>query len=121
MILDSNIIIDYLNGDKYVGLVLDTLRTTNRVLFISQVTVIEALSLQTLSATEIERICSFLQEFITLPLDTQVSLHAAEMRRAHRLTLADSIIVASAHIHNLPLATRDKKMRSLPDVIFAEI
>ncbi|HEY4526624.1 MAG TPA: PIN domain-containing protein [Candidatus Paceibacterota bacterium] len=121
MMLDSNIIIDYLNGDKHVGSQIDSWRKSGRVLFISHISVIETLSLGTLSPAQIEHIKIFLDDFIVLSLDMHISLAAAKLRREHSLALADSIIVASAIVNNLPLATRDKKLRSLPGIAIAEL
>ena len=54
-------------------------------------------------------------------LDMTICRLAGELRRLHKLTVPDAMIVASAHISNLPLVTRDKKMRSVPGVSLTDI
>ena len=121
MLLDSNILIGYLNGDPIIGSTLRSWREAGAVLFISHISVIEILSYPTLSAQEIVAIEDFLSDFIVIPLDMQVSRHAAEIRRLYKLLTPDAIIVGSAIANNLPLATRDKKIRTIPGILHAEI
>lgn len=121
MILDSNIVIGYLNGDESIRDGLHVWRESGRVFFISHISIIEALSLSTLTSAQIGDIKNFLGDFVVIPLDMQVSLAAAESRRIHNLSLADSIIAAAARVNNLPLVTRDKKLRSLSGIAFADI
>ena len=121
MLLDSNIVIGYLNGDPSIRERLHTWRENGRVLFITHITVIEVLSQPTLHTEEIPEIEEFLNDFIIIPLDLNISLRAAEFRRKHSLQTPDAIIVASARVNNLPLVTRDKKLRLLPGIAFAEI
>lgn len=110
MILDSNIVIGYFNGDLDIRSSLNRFQEAGKVMFISQVTVVEALALKALLSSEIEDIKQFLRYFVVLPLTDDVCYAAAELQRVNNLTLADSIIVASAKLNDLPLATRDKKL-----------
>lgn len=111
--LDSNILIGYLNGDGHIISALQSWRSAGRVFFISHASVIEVLSLASLTSAQIARIENFLSDFIVISLDMDISRRAAALRRAHKLSLADSIIVASAESNNLPLITRDKTLQKL--------
>lgn len=121
MILDSNILIGYLNGDVSIVSALQTWRDCGAVLFISPVSAIEALSLASLSTDDVITTENFLADFIVVPIDTQIIQTAGALRRAYRLNVPDATIVATAAANNLPLVTRDKKMRSVPGIVFAEI
>ena len=119
MILDSNILIGYLNGDAKIISLLQNWRESGSVLFISSVSAIEALSLSSLSASDIETIEDFLSDFIVVPIDLRIARIAGAMRREYKLSVPDSAIAATAHTHNLPLVTRDKKLQALPLTILA--
>ena len=43
-----------------------------------------------------------------LPLDDRISARAIELRRQKKISLADSIIAATALVHHLPLFTRNE-------------
>jgi len=116
MMLDSNILIGYLNGDESIRSTLYAWREAGTVLFISHISVIEALSFAASTDEEIVRIEEFLNDFIILPLDMESSRYAAKLRRNYRLSLPDAIIAASALIHNVPLVTRDKHLQNLAGI-----
>ena len=43
-----------------------------------------------------------------MPLDDSIAARAIELRRQKKMSLADSIIAATALIHPLPLVTRNE-------------
>ena len=43
-----------------------------------------------------------------LPLDDRIAARAIELRRQKKMTLADSILAATALLHRLPLVTRNE-------------
>src|SRR3989344_728224 len=100
MVLDSNIVIGYLNGDANIIASLQSLRQSNTVLFISSVTSIEALSLASLTPENTEHIEAFLNGFIIVPVDMRIVPVAAALRRRHRLTVPDAAVVATAMVNN---------------------
>ena len=121
MVLDSNILIGYLNGDGSIISALRAWRDSGVVLFISAVSAIEALSLASLAPSNLAAIENFLQDFVLIPVDTRVITTAGELRRNYRLSVPDAAILASAVVNNLALATRDKQMLSVPNIDFAHI
>jgi predicted nucleic acid-binding protein len=48
-----------------------------------------------------------------VPIDDVIAMKAAEIRVEERISLGDSIIIASALIHDTELLTFDKKMQSV--------
>lgn len=121
MILDSNILIGYLNGDERIIATLQSWRISGSVLFISSTSAIEVLSLSTLTQADTLAIEHFLNDFIIIPVDMHIATTAGALRRTYRLSVPDAAIVATAIINNLPLVTRDKKMRSVHGVMLADI
>jgi len=121
MILDSNILIGYLNGDKDIIATLQAWRESGAVLFISSVSAIEALSLSSLAPADVATTENFLSDFIVVPVDMQIVRTAGALRRAYRLSVPDATIIATAAVNNLPLVTRDKKMRTVAGITFSDI
>ncbi|HEY4520929.1 MAG TPA: PIN domain-containing protein [Candidatus Paceibacterota bacterium] len=121
MILDSNILIGYLNGDQDIISRVQSWRDTGVVLFISPVSAIEALSLASLTEATVVATENFLNDFIIVPVDARIIRTGSALRRAYRLSVPDAAIVATAIENKLPLATRDKKMRSVPGIVLVDI
>lgn len=55
-----------------------------------------------------------------IPLDTRISLHAADISKEYGLAMADSIVYSTALLHNSTLVTSDKYFKQLPNVTFFE-
>ncbi len=121
ILLDSNIIIGYLNGDTRVVETLDGLIRERRALFVSPVSIAEALCLPEATGENLIAIEQFLDGFIVIEPDKTIAKMAASLRRKHRLDIPDAFIVATAAVHSIPLATRDKRMRSVPGIVLADI
>ena len=101
---DSNILFDALNGEARAH------REIARVdkPFISRITWIEVLSKE--RGGTLRTIETFLGGFDVDDLDSKVASRAASLRRERpRLHLADSVILASAQLHNRILVTRNTK------------
>ena len=121
MLLDSNIVIGYLNGDDTVVSTLNKWRESGLLMFVSVITVSEVMSLKSLTKQELSKIEIFLDNFITISIESSIAKLAAELRRTYGVGLPDALIIASAMKYNIPIATRDKKMHSVEDAIFVNI
>jgi len=106
MLLDSNIIISYLNGDlKAKNFILES-KSSGKVLTISVISRAEVLSLPRLTEQEIKIIKQFLEEnFLIIPFDNKIADMTAEIRRKYKVKLPDAGIAATAILYNLPLVT----------------
>ncbi|MGM0593559.1 MAG: type II toxin-antitoxin system VapC family toxin [Pseudomonadota bacterium] len=102
-LLDTNILIDYLNG---VEAARDELERFDTVL-ISTITWMEVM----VGADEDEAatIKAFLARFIQLPLTTDIAERAVTIRRRTRMRLPDAIIWASAKSQSALLVSRNSK------------
>jgi predicted nucleic acid-binding protein len=65
-----------------------------------------------------DKVITFTQKCVVVPLDTVTALAAAEICRAHKLSTADAIIYATAVRCDAELVTCDSHFEGLPGVIF---
>lgn len=114
VLLDSKILIGYLNGDSAVIKRLQEYKSDEKVLFVSVITVTEILSLASLTPTEIKIIESFLAEFVALTVTSEIAQRAALLRRTYKLSVPDALIVSTAITHSLPLVTADQQLHKIP-------
>jgi len=110
-LLDSNILIDFLNGrEETYSWIMDQRKagSTLRTSFISRV---EVLSLGDLKDSQIKQIEDFLDTF---GMDRYVSNEildiAATLRRKKLLTLGDAMVAATAIAGRMTLVTNDKRL-----------
>lgn len=108
--LDSNILISYFNDNEKVVSQLSIWRKNSSRFFISVITEIEILSHPKLTEKEIAKIKRFLGELTIIPVDSQIAIIASEIRRNRKLSVGDSIIVATAVLTNSSLVTQDKEI-----------
>lgn len=120
MVIDTNILIAYLDGQKDVVEAIQTWKSRSP-LFISSLSRIEMLALAKLTSTEIEEIKAFLENFISVPVDDRLAETAAAYRRNYKFGLADAIIIATATDKQLPLASRDKQFQKIKEITVIEI
>ncbi|MFA6034132.1 MAG: type II toxin-antitoxin system VapC family toxin [Myxococcota bacterium] len=63
---------------------------------------------------------SLMQNGSVIGLDTSIALEAARLGREHKLPFADSIILATAELHDAVVWTQDAHFRGLGRVNFIE-
>lgn len=102
-LLDTNILIDYLNGIEQAKTELD--RYKDRA--ISLITWMEVMVGTTSETEDITR--GFLSSFVNLPIDEQVSDVAVTLRKQHKIKLPDAIVWATAQVNGRILVTRNTK------------
>ncbi len=74
---------------------------------ISVITWIEVLAGTTLE--DADKTNDLLQAFATIPITSEIAAEAVSVRRVSRLKLPDALILATAHIENRVLLTRNTK------------
>lgn len=104
-LIDTNIIIYYLEGEQVV---VSFLRNNRGKLSISSITWMETLSYP-FSPDEEQVVRAFLQEFKQVEISSPVMELSVGIRRIKKLKLPDAIIAASAIQNDLILVTRNIK------------
>lgn len=110
LLLDTNIVIGFLNGDKVITSFLTTPNTNQKIFTVSQITRMELLGFPNITLDEEIVIKQFLDQTIILALTDEIADKVIELRKKTRLKLPDAIIVATALIHQLKLITCDEQL-----------
>ncbi|OGI65410.1 hypothetical protein A3A95_00985 [Candidatus Nomurabacteria bacterium RIFCSPLOWO2_01_FULL_39_18] len=109
-LLDSNILIEYLNGSKKEIDFITNAKKNNEFLSFSVISKIEALSLSGLKEESVQDIENFLNVFSESYLNDDVATLSARLRRNLKLSLGDAIILATAISGRVTLVTNDKTL-----------
>jgi predicted nucleic acid-binding protein len=109
ILIDTDVLIDYLRGDELSRNYLESL---SGPWFVSVITVAE-LYAGVREERERTSLDAFVQSLQILPTESNVAKTGGLMRRDHRnssgIGLADALIAATATIHDLNLVTLNKK------------
>ena len=57
-----------------------------------------------------------LQQFTVIPVNENIAMYSAKLGQEHGLAMADSMILATAHIHHAELWTQDVDFKGLANV-----
>jgi len=120
-LLDSNILINFLNGDKKEIDFINDAKKDNEFLGFSVISKIETLSLSGLKEEKVQDIENFLDLFNESHLSNDIALLSAQLRRNLKLPLGDAIVLATAISRKMVLVTNDKiltkKAKNLVEVL----
>lgn len=103
-VIDTNILVDYLNGLQPARVELSRYRHP----IISLITWMEVL-VGAHGAEEERMLRDFLVRFEVMPVDEPVAEEAVTLRRARRIRLPDAIILATARVAGSLLVTRNTR------------
>ena len=104
-LIDSNIIIYHLNGEK---IAIDFLEKNFEISSISRLTFLEVLSFD-FSLEEEKYILKMLNSFEIIDTDERIALQSIKNRKSKKIKLVDNIIASTAQKNNLILVTRNIK------------
>lgn len=118
IVLDTNILLFYLNGDIGVRKFIDDYNP-----IISFITELEALSAPQLSSNDKLFIRDFLKEMTVVNYDDKHKDDIIKIRSKKKLKLPDSIIAALAVSLNVPMVSADKALKDIEglDLIFYKL
>jgi len=61
-------------------------------------------------------VAGVLQQFSVVPMDENIAMYSAKLGQVHQLAMADSMILATAHIHHASLWTQDDDFQNIANV-----
>ena len=91
-----------INAEKYIDSILQT-----NIPVISAITEIELLCWKTASENDLKVLNNFIQEATVIELEQEIKSKTAEIRKANKIKLPDSIIAATAIVYTLTIITRN--------------
>lgn len=121
MVLDTNILIAYLDKDVRVIEAVNDWFSRHVALFISAVTYTELLALPEASPADLAKIQDFLDYFVVIDVDKNIAETTAALKRKYKLKFPDAAIAATAIRTRTTLVTRDRQMRRIKEIQFFSI
>jgi len=103
ILLDTNIVLYLLEGDKVLSELL-----YNKKLYISFVTQLELLGYTDITVKEQAIIEDFLSNCIIIDINNTIKRQVIKIKQTSKIKLPDSIILATSMYLNIPLVTADK-------------
>ena len=110
-LLDTNIILYILSGDKIIA---NYLR--NKILYTSIICEIELFSYKSISLNEEKEIQKFLSKFRIISIDQSVKELSIQLRKKYSLKIPDTIIAATSISLGIPLVTADKGFEQISEL-----
>jgi predicted nucleic acid-binding protein len=111
LLLDSNIILYLLNGDKVLTEILK-----GKKLYVSFVSQLELLGYQDINLQERDNVQGFLDECVIIDINEEIKSEVIKLKQVSKIKLPDSIILATSIYLNTPLLTADKGFEKFKDV-----
>jgi predicted nucleic acid-binding protein len=110
-LLDTNIILYILSGDKII-----TNYLRNKILYTSIICEIELFSYKSISLNEEKEIQKFLSKFRIISIDQSVKELSIQLRKKYSLKIPDTIIAATSISLGIPLVTADKGFKQISEL-----
>lgn len=111
LLLDSNIILYLLNGDKTLADFLN-----EKELFISIITEMELLSFSGISLREQKQIQNFIDDCKVVNIESEIKSETIRLRKKFKSKLPDSIIAGTALYLNIPLISADNGFKKIDEI-----
>ena len=118
LLLDTNIILYYLAGDKKLTPLLE-----ENKLFISVITEIELMGYSGFTKNDLANVQNFIKYCSVEGVSEKIKNKAIQLRRSKTLKLPDTIILATGLVLDIPFMTADKDFKDVGvgKIVFYEI
>lgn len=116
IVLDTNIIISYIQDDPLIIRWVDQALLLQERFVISSLTIVELLGFKKLTERDEFAIEQWLHQVLVIDIDSSLARKAARLRRNFSLTTTDSIIAATAASLYASLVSRDKVFAKVKDI-----
>lgn len=115
VLLDTNIILYLLSGDKSLSDLL-----YNKKLYVSFITQLELLSYHGITGEEKKEVEKFLEDCVIVDINSSIKQSVIQIRQMARIKLPDSIILATSEYLGVPVISSDSEFKKLEtaNVIF---
>jgi toxin FitB len=116
-IVDSSLWIEYFLDNDLDAVIINTIEDTDN-LYVPSVCLYEVHK-KFLVSNDIERVklaIVVMQYSVVIGLDARIAILASALGKQYKLPMADSIIYATAQIHNAEIYTQDKHFKDLKQV-----
>ena len=111
ILLDTNIILYLLGGDKTITEFLN-----EKEGFVSIITEMELIGYPEITAKELSSINSFLNDCFIININEEIKSVYTGLRRKYKIKLGDAIVAATAICFDLPLITADKDFNRITEL-----
>jgi predicted nucleic acid-binding protein len=111
ILVDTNIFLYLLKGNDTLEEMLQ-----GKSIYVSFITELELLGFKDITAKEEKQIGELLNECRVVPMSDDIKEKYVEVRRKHRLKLADAVIAATAIVSYMPLITSDKQFKTIKEL-----
>jgi predicted nucleic acid-binding protein len=111
MVLDTNIVLYLLGGDKTIASFLD-----GKQVYLSVISELELLGYPDLKAKDQQQIKRFLEDCTIIDLNDNIKNTYAVLRKKYRLKMGDAIVAATAIALDMPFVTADKGFQRIKEL-----
>ncbi len=122
ILIDSSGWIEYFanskNADKFYAYIKDVAKKTTFTPSIVIYEVYKRLNSQLGEEVAIQAVAYIQNYTCEIPLDADLAVIAAEISSQEKLAMADSIIAATARVHDAQIITGDSDLRNIPNAVF---
>ncbi len=116
ILLDTNIVLYLLNGDKTLADLL-----YKQKLYLSFINQLELLGFRGITDYQLREINKFIRDCIVIDINEEIKNEVIEIRKTTKLRLPDSIVLATARFLSIPIITSDidfKSSKSLEVILY---
>ncbi|MGE0773266.1 MAG: type II toxin-antitoxin system VapC family toxin [Cyclobacteriaceae bacterium] len=113
VLLDTNIIIYLLSGDKTLAELLQ-----GKTVYVSFIFELELLGFSSMTQRESEKISHFLGQCYIVDINPEIKTQSVTLRKKHKIKLPDSILMATALFLDVPLISADKGLSRVEGINF---
>ena len=108
LVIDTNIALYLLSGDKKLAGILDSSQ-----IYVSFITELDLLGYKNITPSEQKGVKEFLSECIIIDINDSIKSHVVQIRKSYSVELPDSIIAATALFLEMPLFSADKDYKRI--------
>lgn len=113
ILIDTNIALYLLSGDRVVAEILD-----GKNVYVSCITELELLGFHGMTKEEQRRIEKFLKECIIVDLNESIKKETVKIKQSYKIKLPDAIIGATSIYMNVPLISADSSFEKFDEIQF---